>query len=74
MVQVDGKDGIREDLVGRADEPFEHDLVGVGTGTLADLDDEGSLAVDTAAEQAHGLLEVVDVVCADGIFTVCCFK
>ena len=27
MVQVDGKNGIREDLVGRADQAFQHGLV-----------------------------------------------
>ena len=49
---------------------FEHHLVRVGAGALADLDDERRLAVDAAAEQAHGLLQVVDVVRADGIFAV----
>ena len=71
MVQVDGEDGLREDFVGDADHRLEHLLVGVGAGALADLDDEGGLAVYAAAEQAHGLLQVVDVVRADGILSVC---
>ncbi len=70
MVEVDGEDGLGEDLVGGADQAFEHGLVGVGAGALADLDDERRLAVHVAAEQAHGLLEVVDVVGADGVLAV----
>ena len=74
MVKVNGEDGIGEHLVRAADEAFEHQFVSIGTGTLADLDDEWCLAVNISAEQAHGLFEVVDVIGADGIFAVCCFK
>ena len=70
VVQVDGEDGIREDLVGRTDQAFEHGLVGERTGAFADLDDEGSLAVHVAAEQAHGLLQVVDIIGSDGILAI----
>ena len=70
MVEVDGEDRLGEDLVGGADHGFEHALVGVGARALADLDDERRLAVEAAAEQAHGLLQVVDVVSADGILAV----
>ena len=74
MVKVHGEDGLGEDLVSRADEPFQHDLIGVGACSLADLNDEGSFAVDVALEQAHELLEVVDIICADGVLAVCGFE
>ena len=64
------KIGVREDLVGGADHGLEHPLVGVGAGALGELDDERRLAVHVAPEQAHGLLEVVDVVGADGVLAV----
>ena len=70
VVQVDRKNGIREDLVGRPDQAFQHGLVREGARALADLDDERSLAVHVAAEQAHGLLQVVDIVGPDGILAV----
>ena len=74
MVKMDGKDGIREDLVGRTDQALEHGLVGERTGAFADLDDEGSLAVHVAAEQAHGLLQVIDIIGSDGILAICRLK
>jgi hypothetical protein len=74
MIQVHGKDRVRKYLVGAADQAFQHQLVGVGTGALADLDDERGLAVEVAAEQAHGLFQVVDVVGADSEFAVSSFK
>jgi hypothetical protein len=70
VIQVDGENGIREDLVGAADQAFQHHLVGVRTRAFADLDDEGRLAVQVAPEQAHGLFQVVDIVCADGVFAI----
>ena len=48
----------------------EHPLVGVAARALGDLDDERRLDVDAAAEQAHRLLGVVDVVGADGVLAV----
>ena len=38
--------------------------------TLGELDDEGGPGADVALEEAHGLLEVVDVVGADRVFAV----
>jgi len=49
VVEVDGEDGLGEDLAGRADDGFEHALVGVGAGTLGNLDDERGLRLDGAA-------------------------
>ena len=62
VVQMHGEDGFREDLLGGADDGFEHALVGVLPRALRDLDDERRLAGEAALEQAHGLLGVVDVV------------
>ena len=70
MVQVHGKDGFREDLVGGTNDAFQHQLVGVAACPLADLDDERGLAGDVAPEEAHALLEVVDVVGTDGVLAV----
>jgi hypothetical protein len=70
VVQVHGEDGLRKDLVSTPDQAFEHHLVRVRPGPLADLDDEGSLAIEVATEQPHALLEVVDVVGADGELAV----
>ncbi len=74
MVQMDGEDGVGKDLVGGAQDGFEHALVGIGAGALGDLDDEGGLALDAAAEEAHGLFRVVDVIGADGIFAIGMFE
>src|SRR5512133_2983839 len=74
VVEVDGENSFREGLVSRADEAFNHDLVGIRTCTLANLDDEGGGAVNAAAKQTHGLLKVINVVCADGILAVCGFE
>jgi hypothetical protein len=71
VVQVDSEDGLGKNIVSDADHRFEHFLMGVGAGTLANLYNEGSLAVHVAAEQAHGLLEVVDVVRANAVLSIC---
>ena len=70
VIEMHGENGLREDLVGRADHAFQHQLVGVGPGALADLDDERRLAVHAAAEQPHGLLGVVDVIGAERVLAV----
>ena len=70
VIEMNRKHRLREDLIGRADDAFEHHLVGVGAGALADLDDERRLAVHAPAEQPHGLLGVVDVVGAERILAV----
>jgi hypothetical protein len=70
MVQVDGKDGIREDLIGCADQTFEHRLVCKGTGTFADLDDERRLTVHITPEKAHGLFKVIDIIGSDGVLAI----
>ena len=70
VIQMHGEDGFREDLLGGADDGFEHALVGVFPGAFRDLDDERRLAVQAAFEQTHGLLGVVDVVGADGELAV----
>jgi predicted nuclease of restriction endonuclease-like RecB superfamily len=49
MIKVHGEDGSREDLVRAADQPFEHDLIGVRAGAFADLDNERCLAVEVTA-------------------------
>jgi len=74
MVEMNGKNSIRENLIGRGNQAFEHFLVGIRARALANLDNERGLAVQVPTEQTHGLLEVVDVVCADCILTICCFK
>ena len=69
-VVLHGENGIREDLVGGADETFQHGLMRERARPFADLDDECSLAVHIAAEQTHGLFQVVDIVRADGVLAV----
>ena len=70
MVQVHREDGLGEDLVGSADDVLEHQLIGVAARALGNLDNEGSLALDAAPEEAHALLHVIDVVSADGILAI----
>jgi hypothetical protein len=70
VVQMDGENGIREDIVGAADQTFEKALIGIGPGAFADLNDEGGLRLQVTAEKADNLFQVVDVVSADGIFAI----
>jgi len=70
VVQMHREDGFGEDLVAGADDGLKHALVGVFAGTLGNLDDEGGLGFDTAPEEAHRLLGVVDVVGTHGIFAI----
>ena len=74
VVEVDGENGLGEDIARGADDGFQHALVGVGAGTLGNLDDERSLRLDGAAEKAHGLFRVIDVIGADGVLAVGVFK
>ena len=74
MVKMHSKDGFREDLVCAADQTFQQHLVGVRASALADLDDKRRLRAQVAAEQPHGLLQVVDIVGANGILAIRGFK
>jgi hypothetical protein len=74
MVKMDGKNGIRKNLISCTDQALEHGLVSERTGAFADLDNKRSLAVHAAAEQAHGLFQVVDIIGSDGILAVCGLK
>ena len=74
VVEMDGENGLGEDFAGGADDGFQHALVGVVTRALGDLDDEGGLGVDGSFEKAHGLFGVIDVVGADGVFSVSVFE
>ena len=71
VIQVHGEDRVGEDLVRGADDRLEHALVRVAARALGNLDDEGRLGVDAAAEEAHRLLGVVDVIGAERILPVC---
>jgi len=68
VVEMNGVDGLGENLTGGANDRFDHALVRILTRAFGELDNEGSLALKTAAEEAHRLLDVVDVVCPDGVF------
>jgi hypothetical protein len=70
MVEMHGENRLREKFVGTADDALQHHLVGVGTSALADLDDEGGLAVNIAPEQPHALLQVVDVIRANRVVAI----
>ena len=74
VIKMDGKNSFGKDFCSRADDRFEHALVGVFPGTLGNLDDERGLGINGALEEAHRLLGVVDVVGADGVLTVSVFK
>ena len=67
---MNGEDSIRENFSGSANDGLEHPLIGVTARAFRELDDEGRLALDAAAEEAHRLFEVVDVIGADGEFLV----
>src|ERR1041384_1316566 len=70
VVEMDGEDGFGKNLFGGANDCFEHPFVGVSAGAFRELDNEGRLTLDAAAEEAHRLFEVVDVVGADSEFFV----
>lgn len=70
VVEVDGEEGIGEDFTGGLHHGFEHELMGIVTGALGELDDEGGLTFDVSFEEAHRLFEVIDVVGTDGVSTV----
>jgi DNA repair protein RecN (Recombination protein N) len=70
LVEVHGENGLGIHGVGRADEGFEHALVGVFARAFGKLDNKGRLAVYAALEETEGLLHVVDVVSSNGIFAV----
>ncbi len=74
VVEMHREDGLWENLASRADDGLEHALVGVAARALGNLDDEGGFRIDRAFEEAHGLLGVVDVVGADGVFSVGVFE
>ena len=86
LIQVDGKDGVREDLPGRPDHGLEEPLVGIPPCAAGDLDDEGGAPggvgrvivrfrlAQVAAEEPHRLLEIIDVVCPDGVVPVSVLK
>ena len=82
VVEMDGENRLRKDLVGGSDHRFQESLVRIATGAAGNLNDEGGALgrIDrivvrfglpqTPAEQADGLLQVVDVVRPDGVFAV----
>ena len=70
VVEVHGEDRLGKNLAGGADDRLEHALVGVVARALGNLDDERRLRLDAAPEEAHRLLDVVDVVGADGVLAV----
>ena len=64
------KNRFRKDLFRRANHGFQVAFVGVLARALAELDDERRLALDVAFEQANCLLQIIDVVSAEGVFAV----
>ncbi len=70
VVKMDGINGVGEDFLGGANDGFDHPFIGVIPRALGELDDEGCLGFDAALEEAHGLLGVIDVIGADGVFPV----
>ena len=86
VIEVDGEDRFREDLVGGADHAFEEVLIGVGTSAAGNLDDEGSAFrivvrilvrggfAKVAAEKTDELLEIVDVIGADSVLAISFLK
>ncbi len=72
MIQMNREYGFREDLVRCSYHRLEHTLVGVRTRSLADLNDKGCFTLQVAAKQPHCLFEIIDVVGANGIFTIGC--
>ena len=61
---------LRKHLLGAADDAFQHQLVRVAAGALADLNDERGLAGEAAPEQTHALLQIVDVIGANRVLAV----
>ena len=53
VIEMHGENGFGKNLFGGADDRFEHALVGVFARAFGELDDEGRLALDAAAEQAQ---------------------
>ena len=70
MIEMDGKNGFGKYLLGRAQHRFEHAFIGVFPSAFGKLHDERRLALHVAAEQTQNLFHVVNVIGADGEFTV----
>ena len=82
VIEMDGENHLRKDLVGRADHRFQESLVGVASRAAGNLQNErGALGrvdrvvvrlrlAQIATEQADRLFQVVDVVRPDGVFAV----
>ncbi len=70
VIEVHRENCFRENFRGRADNRFEHALVGVLARALRDLNNEGSFRLNASLEQAHGLLGIIDIVSADGVLSV----
>ena len=82
VIEVDGENGLGKDLFRRPDHGLQKPLVAIRPGAAGNLDDErcadrglrrvavGVRLAQIAPEQAHGLLQVVDVVRAHGILAV----
>ena len=70
MIEVHRKHGFRENFLGRSNDNFQHPLVGVFSCALRELNNERSLGLDAALEQAQGLLQVVDVVGTNRVLPV----
>ena len=70
VVKMHRENSFLVDLIRRADKTLEESLVGITARALADLDDERRLRIQIATEQAYNLLEIVDVIGANGIFAI----
>ena len=74
MIEMNRKNGFRENLVGRSNQAFEHFLVGVRARALANLNDERGFAIHVPTKQAHRLLQIIDVISPNRILAISGFK
>ena len=70
VVEMHGKNYVGKHFLRCANHRFEHPLVGVFSRAFRELNDKRRLALHAAAEQPEKLFHVVNVIGADGEFSV----
>ncbi len=67
---MNGEDGFWKNILSGANHGFKETFVSVLTCPTRDLNDKRGLTLDVAAKQAGGLLQVINVVGANGILPI----
>ncbi len=70
MIEMDGVDSLWKLGVTGTDDRLQHLDAGIFACALGNLDDEGRLGLEMAAEETDGLFHIVDVIGAHSEFPI----